>query len=86
MSGATAARALRERFDEIRRAELARLHKKTAGLTDAQRADIEAITAEVVQALAQGPAHALEHEGGAALIQATVHLFRPGPLDRLSAH
>jgi glutamyl-tRNA reductase len=86
MSGATVARALRERFEEIRRAELARLYKKTAGLTDAQRADIEGITAEVVHALAQGPARALEQDGGAALIQATVHLFRPGLLDRLSAH
>ena len=86
MSGAKVARALCERFDEIRRTELARLHKKTAGLTEEQRAQLESITAQVVQAIARGPVEALEHDGSAALAQAAAHLFGSAPADRLIAH
>ena len=41
MSGPTASQALQHRFDAIRRAELERLKKKLAGLSDADRAFVD---------------------------------------------
>ena len=62
MSGETAARALGERFDAIRRAEMRRLHKKLAPLSAVERAEVEAITAQVVHAIATAPARALARD------------------------
>lgn len=75
MSGETAARALRMRFDQIRRTELERLRKKLVGLSPAQRAEVEAITAQVVQAIAAAPASALAQRNDPPLVQAVVDLF-----------
>jgi glutamyl-tRNA reductase len=44
--------ALRAKFESVTRAELQRLKKKTASLTDVERAHLEAISVEVAQAIA----------------------------------
>jgi len=52
MSGPSVSLAMRDRFEEIRRAELERLsRKKLRGLTEAQRASVDAITADVTRAI-----------------------------------
>jgi len=51
MSGSTASQALHQRFDAIRRAELARLQKKLAGLSDQERHSVDQITSHVIEAL-----------------------------------
>lgn len=73
MSGATARKALRRRFDAIRRAELERLQKKLRGLSEADRRSAEAIIADVVQAIARVPDQAPSDDVPALL--ALVHLF-----------
>jgi hypothetical protein len=75
MSGSTASQALHDRFDAIRRAELERLRKKLAGLTDAERQFIHQITTDIVHALARGPERALAHDPPSAAIEAVVRLF-----------
>jgi DNA-binding MarR family transcriptional regulator len=45
-------RALSNRFDNVSRSELVRLRRKTASLTPEQRAVVEALAAEVTQAIA----------------------------------
>jgi glutamyl-tRNA reductase len=75
MSGEMAARALHEHFDNIRRSELSRLRKKVSALTDAERAEVETITAEIVDAIARHPARALESDASPLLVQAVVELF-----------
>jgi glutamyl-tRNA reductase len=76
MSGETAARALASHFDEIRRAELARLQKKLASLSPSDRAEVEAIAARVVDALAAEPARALARDGSPVLAHTLVDAFR----------
>jgi hypothetical protein len=75
MSGEMAARALHEHFDNIRRSELTRLRKKVSALSESERAEVEAITAEVVAALARQPAHALETDCSPVLVRTIVDLF-----------
>lgn len=70
-----AARALGDRFESIRRAEIARLRKKLAALTAADRAEVEAITAQVVRAIAAVPASALARDDSPVLVRAAVDLF-----------
>ena len=74
MSGGVVSRALRERFESIRQAEVERLEKKLRGLSDDDRRIVEAITAEVVQAIAGAPAKALAEVPEPAL-EAVVRLF-----------
>ncbi len=74
MSGETAARALKVRFEQIRRTELERLRKKISGLSPAHRAEVEAITAQIVQAIAAAPERVLAR-GDGRLVQAVVDLF-----------
>lgn len=45
-------RRLSERFDHVSRSELVRLRRKTASLTPEQRAVVEALAAEITQAIA----------------------------------
>jgi glutamyl-tRNA reductase len=78
MSGEMAARALHDHFDNIRRTELSRLRKKVSALTDAERAEVDAITAEIIDALARQPVRALERDGSPLLVQAIVELFHVG--------
>lgn len=75
MSGATASRALHERFETIRRAELERLKKKLGGLTEEDRRSVDQITADIVHALARGPRQALDGDAPSATIEAVVRLF-----------
>jgi glutamyl-tRNA reductase len=51
MSGPTVSAALRDRFETIRRAELARLRKKLRGLTEDERQSVDAITADITRAI-----------------------------------
>ena len=75
MSGEMAAQALHEHFETIRRSELSRLHKKVAALSAADRAELEAITEEVVNAIARHPARALAEDESPLLVRAVVDLF-----------
>ncbi len=56
------ARALHERFDRICRAELVRLRRKTASLSDAHRAELDAISIQVAGAIASHLGKALDCE------------------------
>jgi glutamyl-tRNA reductase len=78
MSGEMAARALHQHFDNIRRTELSRLRKKVSALSEAERAEVEAITAEVVDAIARQPARTLVRDGSPVLVRAIVELFHVG--------
>lgn len=75
MSGEMAARALHQHFDTIRRAELTRLRKKVASLSAEQQAEIETITAQVVDAIARQPAKRLAVDGSPVLVRALIDLF-----------
>jgi glutamyl-tRNA reductase len=75
MCGEAAARALRTRFEEIRRAELQRLRKKIASLGPSAVAEVDAVTAQVVQAIASRPTWTLRHDNDPPLVDAVLHLF-----------
>jgi glutamyl-tRNA reductase len=75
MSGSRASQALHDRFDAIRRAELERLKKKLAGLTDADREFVHQVTTDVVDALARGPEKALADGSSSTAVEALVRLF-----------
>ena len=74
MSGPCASRALRERFETIRRAEIERLTKKLRGLSDDERRSVEAITKDVIHALVRVPERVLA-ESSEPAAQALVRLF-----------
>ena len=75
MSGSTVSQALRDRFDAIRESEIERLDKKLRGLTEAERRSVEAITADIIQAIAGVPERALTDETSQPTLEALVHLF-----------
>ena len=75
MSGAMVSRALRARFETIRQSELARLDKKLRGLTDDERRSVEAITAEVILAIACVPERAIDASTPPSALAALVELF-----------
>ncbi|MBI2835643.1 MAG: hypothetical protein HYX76_14580 [Acidobacteria bacterium] len=75
MSGETAARELQAKFDEIRSAELARLQKRIAPLSIEHRTEVEAIAAEVIDAIAAHLGGALRQSGEPHLVDAVVSLF-----------
>ncbi len=72
----TLAQALHVRFEEVSRAELQRLRKKTASLSAAQREQVDAITVQVVQAIAARASEALRADEGRRLAPVLAHLFR----------
>jgi len=74
----TLARALVARFEEVSRAELARLHKKTASLSAAQREQVHAIAVQVARAIADRASAALRTEDARRLAPAVARLFRLG--------
>jgi hypothetical protein len=76
MSGSAAARALEDRFEAIRRSELARLHKKVATLSPSDREAVDVITAHVVHAIARCPAEQLTHDAPPGLVKAMTDLFQ----------
>lgn len=75
MSGSCASRALRERFETIRRAEIERLTKKLRGLSDDERRSVEAITVDVIHALVRVPERVLAAESSEPVAHALVRLF-----------
>lgn len=52
MTGDAAAELLRAHFERVRSAELQRLQKKVSRLSEAERAEVDSITAGIVDALA----------------------------------
>ena len=68
-------RALRARFETIRRSELVRLDKKLRGLTDEERQSVEAITAEVIHAIARVPEQTIDSSTPPRALDALIHLF-----------
>ncbi len=79
MSGPTVSQALQERFDAIRRSELERLKKKLGNLTDDERRSVEAITADIINAIARVPARALTDRTQVQQLDAVVRLFALEP-------
>jgi glutamyl-tRNA reductase len=75
MSGSTLKRALSERFEAIRQAEVERLEKKLRGLTDDDRRSVEALTADIVHAIARVPELALGDEHPQHALDAFARLF-----------
>lgn len=75
MSGSTVSQALRDRFESIRQTEIERLNKKLRGLSDVDRRSLEAITCEIVLAIASVPERALTDEAPHTALEALVHLF-----------
>ena len=67
--------ALHERFDTVSRAELERLHRKTASLTSEQRAEVHALTLEVARRLALRLDAALASSGSGELAALVMRLF-----------
>jgi len=72
-------RALRERFETVCRSELQRLRRKTAGLSDADRVQVDSLALEIAQGLASRLDAALDTRGTAALAPAVMHLFAVEP-------
>jgi hypothetical protein len=72
-------RALHERFDEVCRTELARLRRKTAALSPEHRAEVDAITLAVTQAIADRVEAALECERGEEIADVVARLFAVTP-------
>lgn len=79
MSGLTASRALADRFSAIHRAEIGRLEKKLRGFTDEDRRAVEALTADVIQAIARVPAEQLTGDVPPLAVAAVVRLFALDP-------
>ncbi|MGE5242726.1 MAG: hypothetical protein ACM3SQ_00675 [Betaproteobacteria bacterium] len=75
MSGSKVSEALQNRFEAIRRAELDRLKKKLGGLSDEDRESVEAITADVIRAIASVPARALADGTKHPELEAVVRIF-----------
>lgn len=69
------ARALHEKFDEVCRSELQRLRRKTATLSAEERAEVDAISVQVTQAIAARFGAALEQQPGDPLQDIVATLF-----------
>lgn len=67
--------ALRERFETVSRMELQRLRRKTASLAPEHRAEVDALTLEVAQRMAQRLDAALGSAGGGELADVVMRLF-----------
>jgi hypothetical protein len=75
MSGMTVSQALRDRFESIRQTEIGRLDKKLRGLSDVDRLSLEAITTEIVLAIASVPERALTDDVPQPALEALIRLF-----------
>jgi len=75
------ARALHEKFDEVCRTELQRLRRKTASLTAEERAEVDAMSVAVTQAIAARVEAALECQEGPELTDMVARLFAVAPAD-----
>jgi glutamyl-tRNA reductase len=79
MNGLTASRALLDRFSAIHRSEIGRLDKKLRGLTDDDRRIVEALTADIILAIAHGPSQRLAGDSSPLAVTAVVKLFKLDP-------
>jgi hypothetical protein len=66
---------LHHRFEEISRSELVRLRKKTSSLEPEARAVIDAVTVELVQAIAARATERLDDPDGERLAPVLARLF-----------
>ncbi len=78
------ARALHERFEEVCRAELVRLRRKTASLSAADRAELDAISIAVAGAIAARLGDALDGESASDIANVVARLFAVAPRDASS--
>jgi hypothetical protein len=69
------ARALEERFETVCRAEIARMTRKTRGLTPDERLALEDLSCQVVGAIAAHASTAIDRTGGDDLAQVLAKLF-----------
>jgi glutamyl-tRNA reductase len=75
------ARALHEKFQDVCRTELQRLRRKTASLTAEERAEVDAVSVAVTQAIAARVEAALERQGGSELTEMVARLFAVAPAE-----
>lgn len=79
------AHALHLRFEEVCRAELQRLRRKTASLSPEERAEVDAISVAVTQAIADRVEAALDAHQEGPLADIVARLFAVPPLSSQSA-
>jgi len=72
-------RALHQQFERVCRSELQRLRRKTAALTESERAQVDALALEVAQRLAVHLDAALDTPGGAGITPLVMRLFAVPP-------
>ena len=74
-------RALHRQFETVCRSELQRLRRKTAALTEEDRAQVDALALEVARRLAVHLDAAIEHAGprGAGITPLVMRLFAVTP-------
>ncbi len=75
MSGPGLSRALHDRFELIRRSEIERLSRKLRGLTADEREVVDAVTADIVRAIARMPERILAGDAPKPAVDALVQLF-----------
>jgi len=73
------ARAIHDRFEEVCRAELVRLRRKTASLSAADRAELDGISLAVAGAIAAHLGEALDHETAPDVGNIVARLFAVAP-------
>jgi hypothetical protein len=71
--------ALHQQFERVCRSELQRLRRKTAALTEEDRAQVDALALEVAQRLAVHLDAALDAPGGAGITPVVMRLFAVAP-------
>lgn len=74
-------RALHEKFDEVCRTELQRLRRKTASLSAEERAEVDAMSVAVTQAIAARVEAALALQQGPELPELVARLFAVAPVE-----
>jgi hypothetical protein len=74
-----AGRALHHQFEQVCRSELQRLRRKTAALSEQERAQVDALALEVAQRLAVHLDAALDGPGGAGITPLVMRLFAVTP-------
>lgn len=74
-------RAFHEKFDEVCRTELQRLRRKTASLSAEERAEVDAMSVAVTQAIAARVEAALDRQEGPELTEMVARLFAVAPAE-----
>lgn len=76
LSGVSVGQALLDRFEEVTRAETARLSRKLSALSESDRLRVEAVIVDVVCGPARAAARALTDHTRPQAVEAVVRLFR----------